>query len=89
MKYSLAYLDDVVIYSQSFDDHLKYLNDILTRLAEANVRLNFNKFKLTKRIMHFLGRQIEHGDIESNPKQIQALLGSNELTTTKETFRFV
>ncbi|CAF4587035.1 unnamed protein product, partial [Rotaria sp. Silwood2] len=31
-KYSLAYLDDVIIYSSTFDQHLIHLDDILNRL---------------------------------------------------------
>ncbi|CAF4637130.1 unnamed protein product, partial [Didymodactylos carnosus] len=39
-QYSLAYLDDVIIYSQTFEQHLLHLDDILNRLNEANFRLN-------------------------------------------------
>ncbi|CAF4235653.1 unnamed protein product, partial [Rotaria magnacalcarata] len=34
-QYSLAYLDDVIIYSTTFDQHLYHLDDILNRLNDA------------------------------------------------------
>jgi hypothetical protein len=47
--YSLAYLDDVVIYSRTFGDHLNHLDNVFTRLNDANFRLNVNKCKLARK----------------------------------------
>ncbi|CAF4979735.1 unnamed protein product, partial [Rotaria socialis] len=59
-KYSLAYLDDVIIYSSSFNEHLEHLDDILTRLNTANFRLNIDKCKIAQSTIKFLGHQIDH-----------------------------
>ena len=32
-KYAMAYIDDVVTYSETFQDHLKYLNEVLANLG--------------------------------------------------------
>ncbi len=61
----------------------------MTWLAEANFRLNVNKYKLSQQTIHFLGHQVKYGDMKSNSEKIQALLGTNELTTIKEAFLFV
>ena len=47
-QYSLAYLDDVIIYSKDFDEHLVHLDDILSRLDTANFRLNADKCQIGK-----------------------------------------
>ncbi len=88
-KYSLAYLDDVVIYSRSFNEHLTHLDTILTRLDEANFKLNIDKCKIARQSIRFLGHQIEHGNLKPDPDKVQALLTTNEPTTAKEAFRFV
>jgi hypothetical protein len=88
-KYSLAYLDDVVIYSRSFSEHLKHLDDILTRLNEANFRLNIDKCKIARQTIRFLGHQIEYGNLKPDPDKVKALLATNEPTTAKEAYRFV
>ncbi|CAF2749573.1 unnamed protein product [Rotaria sp. Silwood2] len=88
-KYSLAYLDDVIIYSSSFNEHLEHLDDILARLSAANFRLNIDKCKIARSTIKFLGHQIDHGNIKPDHEKIQALLATNEPKTSKEAFRFV
>ncbi|CAF4656160.1 unnamed protein product, partial [Rotaria sp. Silwood2] len=39
-KYALAYIDDVIIYSKTFEEHLLHLNEICTILKNARFRLN-------------------------------------------------
>ena len=38
--YVLAYIDDLLIYSQNMQDHLKHLQNIFNKLKQANLRLN-------------------------------------------------
>ncbi len=39
-KYALAYIDDGIIYSQTFEEHLSHLKDICQILKDARFRLN-------------------------------------------------
>ncbi|CAF3616491.1 unnamed protein product, partial [Rotaria socialis] len=87
-KYSLVYLDDVIIYSSSFNEHLEHLDDILIRLNTANFPLNIDKCKIAQSTNKFLGHQIDHGNIKPDHEKIQALLATNEPNTAKEAFRF-
>jgi len=38
-----VYLDDVVVYSLTFDDHMLRLRNLLNRLKEANLTVNLMK----------------------------------------------
>ncbi|CAF1386020.1 unnamed protein product, partial [Rotaria sp. Silwood1] len=53
-QYLLAYLDEVIIYSPTFDQHLIHLDDILYRLNIANFRLIANKCQIAKTAIDFL-----------------------------------
>lgn len=88
-QYSLAYLDDVIIYSQTFDQHLQHLDDILHRLDDANFRLNVNKCQIAKTSIDYLGHHIERSNIRPNAENIRALLDTPKPTTAKDVFRFV
>ncbi|CAF4860464.1 unnamed protein product, partial [Rotaria socialis] len=88
-QYSLAYLDDVIIYSPTFDQHLQHLDDILNRLNDANFRLNINKCQIAQTAIDYLGRHIEHSNIRPNADNIRALVETLQPTTAKESFRFV
>ena len=38
-----AFIDDLIVYSDSFEDHLSHLYDTFDRLSKANLTVNFNK----------------------------------------------
>jgi hypothetical protein len=88
-QYSLAYLDDVIIYSPTFNEHLVHLDDILNRLNQANFRLNIDKCYIAQTSINYLGHQVEHSNIRPNSDNIRALLETPQPTTAKEAFRFV
>ena len=88
-RYSLAYLDDVIIYSQTFEQHLMHLEDILNRLNIANFRLNVDKCHIAVRSINYLGHHIQGGTIRPNSDNIRALWETPRPTTAKEAFRFV
>lgn len=88
-QYSLAYLDDVIIYSPTFNEHVIHLDDILNRLNQANFRLNVDKCHIAQTSINYLGHQIEHSNIRPNSDNIRGLLETPQPTTAKEAFRFV
>ncbi|CAM2726452.1 unnamed protein product [Rotaria socialis] len=47
-KYALAYIDDVVIYSKTFDEHLSHLNESCGILKNARFRLNPEKCEIAR-----------------------------------------
>lgn len=88
-QYSLAYLDDVIIYSKDFDQHLTHIDDVLNRLHNANFRLNADKCHIAKTSIDYLGHRIERNSIRPNADNIRALQETPQPTTAKEAFRFV
>ena len=51
----IPYLDDVLVYSKSFEDHLVDIQMVLKRLQEHGIKLNPGKCKLFKREAKYLG----------------------------------
>ena len=54
----MPYLDDVIVYIGSFQDHIDHLRRVLRRLREHGVKLKRRKCKLFKREVNFLGRVV-------------------------------
>jgi hypothetical protein len=44
--YALAYVDDIIVYSPTFELHLKHLDTVLGRLTQAGFTVNAKKCKL-------------------------------------------
>jgi len=56
--HALAYLDDVVIYSAGFEQHLSHLDAVLQLVAGAGFRLNLSKCRFATDTFRFLGHLI-------------------------------
>ncbi|CAF4607260.1 unnamed protein product, partial [Didymodactylos carnosus] len=88
-RHCLAYIDDIIIYSKTFKEHLLHIQEVCQLLEQANFRLNVDKCEIAKPEILFLGHHIKDGDVMPNPDNIRALLDTKSPTTAKEAFRFV
>ncbi|CAF0922233.1 unnamed protein product [Rotaria sp. Silwood1] len=52
--YVMVSLDDILIFSRSFDEHKKHLNEILSILAKANFQVNPDKCSIAVQKIDFL-----------------------------------
>lgn len=43
MKICFVYMDDIVIFSKNFEDHMKHLKIVFDRLKKANLTVNLKK----------------------------------------------
>ena len=55
LHFTLAYLDDVTIFSETEEQHPKHIQIILTRLKQANLKLKKIKYAFFKKELHYLG----------------------------------
>lgn len=88
-KYALAYIDDVIIYSRTFDDHVKHLNEICQILKNARFRLNPEKCEIARTQTEYLGHCIKNGEIRPSPNNINGLLNTKLPQTADEACKFV
>ena len=67
---ALLYLDDIIVFSQTFDQHLQRLGMVLTRLQEAGLKLKPSKCVLLKKRVEFLGHIVSEQGVEVDPKKV-------------------
>ena len=58
-----VYLDDLIVYTSTWDEHMKVLRQVFTRLAQASLTLSLAKCKFGKAMVIYLGRQVGHGQV--------------------------
>lgn len=47
--YAAAYLDDIIVYSSSWEQHLQHLKEVFHRIQEAGLTINSSKCALAKK----------------------------------------
>ena len=73
MKICVIYLDDLIIFSNSFKQHLERLDIVLTRLQQCNLKLSADKCYFFQERVKFLGHIVSKDGIETDPDKIEKI----------------
>ncbi len=73
-KLAMAYLDDIVIYSDTIEDHMKHVRDVLDRLAKAGLTAHPEKMQLCVNKFYFLGHVLSPGLLGPDPEKVKAVV---------------
>ena len=84
-----AYLDDIIIFSDTWEDHLKHLNSVFTRIREAGLTLNKRKCDFACAELDYLGYRVGKGKVEPQQKKVEALLAFPRPNTRKQVQSFL
>jgi putative transposase len=85
----LAYLDDIVIYSKTFDQHIKDVDMVCSTLGQADFKLNVDKCELFQREITFLGYKINDQGLLPSDEHVQAMKNFPLPTSSKHAYSFV
>src|SRR2546425_11800193 len=69
----LVYLDDIILFSKTVEEHLQRLRLLLARLRWANLKLKPSKCHLLQRQVNFLGHVISAGSVATDPEKTEAI----------------
>ncbi|GBE83863.1 hypothetical protein SCP_0509200 [Sparassis crispa] len=73
-KFVMVYLDDIIIYSRTAEQHTKHINTVLQTLNSHELVLNQDKCIWGATELLYLGHIISHKGIRPNPEKIKAIL---------------
>jgi transposase InsO family protein len=68
--FAMAYVDDVLISSPSYEDHLDHLEQVFKRLENAGMTINLNKSLFCRNEVPFLGHVLTPSGLSPNPKKL-------------------
>jgi len=74
MSICLVYLDDIIIFSDSFEEHLQHLELVLERIKQFGLKLNPKKCKFFQRQIKYLGHIISSEGIAVDSEKTKTLL---------------
>ena len=62
--FTIVYIDDVLIYSNSIEEHWKHLNSFFKKIKTNGLVLSPSKCSLFQTKVRFLGHSIQYGHIK-------------------------
>lgn len=84
-----AYLDDIIIVSKTFDEHVTLLERVLDKLKNANLSINLEKCQFFRKQLCYLGYIVDSDGLRTDPAKVEAILAFPTPKTKKEVKRFL
>uniref|UniRef100_A0A669F703 Gypsy retrotransposon integrase-like protein 1 n=1 Tax=Oreochromis niloticus TaxID=8128 RepID=A0A669F703_ORENI len=84
-----AYLDDIVVYSPTWSEHLETLSQVFRRFCESSLTLNLSKCEFGKATITYLGKQVGQGQVRPVTAKVQAIVDFPVPQTKRALRRFL
>lgn len=83
-KFCMVYLDDIIIFSSSLQEHIYHCKLIFRRLQQFNMKIQLDKCEFFRKEVAYLGHVITPDGVRPNPDKIKAIQRYKIPTTTTE-----
>ena len=70
---ALVYVDDILVFSKTFEDHLKHLQLVFDRLRAANLTLKPSKCLFARKEVIYLGHKVSKQGVEVDRSKIETV----------------
>ena len=84
-----SYIDDIVIYSDSWEDHIRMLKELFGRLRKAKITARPTKCLVGPNRMEFLGHKVECDVIAMSRDNLEKVQNTSRPTTKKQVRSFL
>ena len=72
-NFAMGYLNDIIIFSKTEEEHLQHLEIIFNRLREAGVKLKLQKCSFFKKHIQYLRHLISDEGIQPLPEELESI----------------
>ena len=72
-EHCLIYLDDIIVFSSTFEEHIEKLTKVFQRLREGGLKLKPKKCFFAKSSVKYLGHIVSQRGLEPDPEKIKAV----------------
>jgi transposase InsO family protein len=88
-EFVIVYLDDIIIFSNSFEEHLKHIDLVLQKLSEAGATLKFPKCHFFRKAVDYLGHRLLPHKLQVLEKNVEAIAKAEPPTTKTQVRSFL
>uniref|UniRef100_A0A7M5WY55 Reverse transcriptase domain-containing protein n=1 Tax=Clytia hemisphaerica TaxID=252671 RepID=A0A7M5WY55_9CNID len=83
------FTDDIIIYSDTFEEHLEHIQTVFKRLRDARLKTKRKKCHFCVPVLNFLGHEVSAEGIKPKVDNVRKLLDAKKPKTTKEVQSFL
>lgn len=84
-----VFVDDVIVVSNSFEQHMSLLNRVLEKLKMANLTINSKKSQFFRSKLKYLGYIVDSNGLQADPEKVESIVNYPTPTNRKEVRRFL
>lgn len=88
-KNVFVYVDDIIVYSSTYEDHMNVLGEVFQRLIKHNIKLKINKSEFLKREVAYLGHILTKDGVKADHKKIECMKQFPRPTSVTEMQKFL
>ena len=89
LNLTIAYLDDIIIFSKTPQEHLSHIRMVFKKLKSANLSMKQSKCNLFSKEIQYLGHILSATGIRPLPSKTHAIQHMQPLTTPKQVQAFL
>jgi transposase InsO family protein len=89
LEQCLIYLDDIVVFSSTIEEHLERLRAVFNRLNSFGLRLKPSKCQFLRTSVKYLGHVVSEAGVAVDPDKVAALRSMAAPTNVQELQRFL
>ncbi len=86
---TLVYIDDIIVFSKTFEEHMVHLQEVFDRLRTANMFVKPSKCCFCRQELPFLGHIIRKDGISADPAKLKAVADMSEPANVTEVRAFL
>jgi len=72
-KCAVVFIDDILIYSKTWDDHLQHIRAVLTLLQQHKFQVKLSKCSFAKQQLTYLGHIVSSEGVATDPTKIESI----------------
>jgi hypothetical protein len=87
--FALVYIDDIVVFSLTFEEHIRHLDQVFSAISAAHLTLSPGKCHFAYQSLLLLGQKVSRLGLSTHKEKVDAILQLNEPRNVHELQQFL